>query len=164
MERGDGRMVNIHDLTEDMIKDRFSWVFRKYVGYRRQFSVEQVAELTGINSRTVESWRAGDSCPTLWNLLRLCSALPDSFTNELLGLAGMTGAHNADGAELTEHELMDLLATEVAWFTGVLRDGIFCHLDRRELEARWPKFVASVNAASQHINARVVADLQTAAE
>lgn len=149
-------MVKVHDLSEDLIKDRFSWVFRSYVGKRRKFSVEELAELTGINSRTIESYRAGDTCPSLWNLLRICKVMPDSFTNELLAFADMTGAHNVDGEAMTAPELLDLLVREAAWFTDALKDGVFCHVERGELERRWPKFTAAVNRAQQHINGRVV--------
>lgn len=101
--------VEIDALVHDTAARRLSRALSLYVGMGRDYSVDALADATGIKPRTIYAYLAGDATPGLFMLLRLCAALPPAFTNMLLEPAGLTGAHRADGAARPAPEILSAL-------------------------------------------------------
>ena len=143
-------MVNPRDIDQDYVQDRFKGSFNYRVGVRKDFSAERLAEATGIPKRTVESHQDRSvGCPELYNLLKYFAVMPESFTNEILGLAGLTGAYRIEGPQVTPHEMLAHVCEIAAKLAECLEDGQIDHVEEAELAKLWPAFNAVMSKVQQ---------------
>lgn len=147
-------MTDIESITQQTVHDAFLLAYRRRVGQGREYSLGQLQDETGIEARTLRSWRETDSMPHLVNFLRLCAQFGPAFTSEVLHVAGLGGVDRIDSQESDAHRCVADLISEAHEISERLRDGVFCHRDRaavgpqlialaRELEAQGTAMIMS---------------------
>ena len=127
-------MVKSQPIAHETLQAVFTAAFRRVVGtYQNQNKAITLAELarrTGIKGRTLEAYRDGETLPSAINLVRIQAALPASFTNEIIGLAGFGNAKRMTGREIDLHGIHAQVAEVVARHAAHMSDG---RLDHREI-------------------------------
>lgn len=90
-----------------------------------------------ITEATVASWRANSienrRKPDAPTLLKLCQLFGPRFTSKIIGRIGQ-GAHGLGALAGTPAEIVAALSEGTAQFAVRGVDGLFCHVDRAELE------------------------------
>lgn len=148
-------MTNPASLTHEIAQEALTDALRLFVGLRKPWSVDGLAEATGIDSRTVKSYRDGDRCPDLARLLRLCAVLGPDFTNRVLEPAGLSGAAVMDAT--TDHLALNRDAAEtLSGLACALADGRVDHREEAELEPQVRRLHA---ACAGWLNRRVASRL-----
>ena len=120
-------------LSDDAVKARFKAAFRRRVGVGKPWSVEMLADETGIPARDIRSYQDMSGCmPTLPRFLALCISFGGPFVNEVLSVAGFQGAHAVTGADPSPYTAQHALATGMFELAEALKDGKFTHNEAAE--------------------------------
>lgn len=131
-------------VSQDLAAQRMAAGLRLFVGRGKLFSVEMVAEATGLSSSIVEKYIAGQNTPGLPALLRVLAVMPESFANHLLELSGLTGARRIDAAAKSAGVVLAEGAGFVADLAEKLKDGRLDHRERAELRNALGPFIADL--------------------
>jgi hypothetical protein len=99
-----------------------------FVGRGKRFSIAGMASATGIAENTLGCYLRGTSTPAFYNQVRLQTALPPEFANELLRLSNLAGARRIDG-ETTPPETLREITEGAAALAAAWADG---HIDHTE--------------------------------
>lgn len=121
-------------ISQDAAKQRVSDALQIRIGRGKRYSFRQVAEVTGIPERTIDSYARGDNSPTLANLLNLCAALGPGFTSDVISLAGQS-ASACDGDGPQHMRALCVMTEASAMLAEALADD---HVDHREAAAMRP--------------------------
>ena len=81
-------MADVLTITQDYVQERFTSAIRLYVGLGKKYSVEAVADASGIPYATMKAYHEGRNTPGLFNLLRIMAVLPPEFGNMILAATG----------------------------------------------------------------------------
>lgn len=73
--RPDDLALDVYDITTAEVTRRLSLQLRKMVGPGRRWSYRGVADLTGIDERSLKAYAAGTACPNLAKFKRLLAVL-----------------------------------------------------------------------------------------
>ncbi|WP_417844810.1 helix-turn-helix domain-containing protein [Thalassospira sp.] len=126
-------MVKSQPIAHETLQAVFTAAFRRVVGtYQNQNKAVTLAELarrTGIKGRTLEAYRDGETLPSAINLVRIQAALPASFTNEIIALAGFGNAKRMSGREIDLHGINAQVAEFVATHAQHMADGRLDHME-----------------------------------
>ncbi len=126
-------MVKTHPIAHETLQAVFTTAFRRVVGtYQNQNKAITLADLarrTGIKSRTLEAYRDGETLPLAINLVRIQAALPASFTNEIIALAGFGNAKRMTGREIDLHGINAQVSEFVATHAQHMADGRLDHME-----------------------------------
>ncbi|MGI9412096.1 MAG: hypothetical protein ACR2PM_00390 [Hyphomicrobiales bacterium] len=127
---------------------RFANALNLFVGRGRRFSVEAVAEATGIPRRTVQSYKDGEACPCHVNLLAMLAVLPAAFANEIFAPCGLEGVRRAEGGNPCTFAANESILTVAQRLGEMLaNDGKFCHREQMEIAQKlFPKLVEDLQA------------------
>ena len=122
---------------------RFADAFGLFVGRGRRFSVEALAEATGIPRRTIQSYKDGEACPSHANLILLLTVLPAAFCNEVIAPARLEGAKRLEGGNpCTFAANESILGTAKRLGEMLANDGRFCHREQMEIAKElFPKLI-----------------------
>lgn len=120
-------------ISHDAATQRLAAGLRLFVGRGKLFSVEMVAEATGISGSAIEKYLAGDATPGMAALLRILAVLPEAFANHLLDLAGLTGAYRVGDAPVSEASALTDKLTAAQALAKALEDGRIDHQERAAL-------------------------------
>ncbi len=134
------------DIAQDLVQERFTTTLRAFVGQGRMYSVQTVAEATGIPYTTMRSYHEGRSLPTLRAWLQLIAVLPPGFCNAVTEQSGLTGAHRIDGPAPTPHDVLSHMCQEAAQLARELADGHLDHKERREIYQRLPDLIETLQS------------------
>lgn len=134
--RPDNAAAQPQALTAELVQERFTDALRVHVGKGKPWSVEALAEATGIDDRTIRGYHEGSACASMAKALALAAVLPPDFTNALLGLAGLGHAKRLEPGEVAVAELGSDLAGAVALLSRHLEDGVVDHQEREEGKRR----------------------------
>lgn len=123
-------MIDPETITHDTALDVFRAAYMRRVGLRGM-GFGELSDLTGIQVRTLKSWRDGQAMPHMDSLLKLCAVFGPEFTSEILTVVGQGGVENIAAAEqvdavCTAADLVDVTNQ----IMGRLRDGVFDHRDK----------------------------------
>ena len=121
-----------HDLAQEVVTD----AIRRHVGRGKRFSVASLSEATGIDERTLKSYRAGDTCPALHFQLEIARCLGDdgpAFMNEILAIAELGGVERLERAKVDALGTAGELSVVVTEILERLQDGKFCHRDQAQV-------------------------------
>jgi hypothetical protein len=102
---GDKATAEPMAITAELVQERFTDALRVHVGKGKAWTAEALAEVTGIDERTIRVYLEGGGCPTLAKQLRLASVLPPSFTDALIQLAGLGHVKRLAPAEVSAAEI-----------------------------------------------------------
>ncbi|PKR54438.1 helix-turn-helix transcriptional regulator [Thalassospira marina] len=126
-------MPKSYQIAHETLQAVFTTAFRRAVGtYQNQNKAITLAELarqTGIKARTLEAYRDGESLPSAINLVRIQGALPASFSNEIIALAGLGDAKRMTGREIDLHGINAQVAEFVATHAQHMADGRIDHAE-----------------------------------
>ncbi len=126
-------MVNAHDITADLVQERVSDAIRARVGPGKAMTVDDAVAATGLDRRTIDAYRRGESTPCLYKLLRLASVLGPQVLNDILALAGMGGVSRHEAPEGPDSFGVNAdLSAALAMFGRHLADGRFDHMELAE--------------------------------
>lgn len=123
-------MTDIESITHQSVHDHFLIAYRRRVGLQRDFSLGELQDATGIDARTLRSWRETDSMPQLVNFLRLCAVFGPSFTSEVLHVIEQGGVEDINAVHSDAQRCLADLVGSAHDIAERLRDGVFCHRDR----------------------------------
>jgi hypothetical protein len=74
-QRSDGDALDVSHITTAEVTRRLSLQLRKMIGPGRRWSYRGVADLTGIDERSLKAYAAGTACPNLAKFKRLLLVL-----------------------------------------------------------------------------------------
>lgn len=126
-------MLKAKGITSELLTACCAEALKRHVGRGRPLSVLDVTRLTGMDGRTVDSHRLGQTGPGLFAFLRYACVLPADFTNEILAIAGLTGAHPVDGTEASPGEILADTASVTADLARHLADGVLDHREEADV-------------------------------
>ena len=69
------RALDVSEITTQAVAERLSRRLRRMIGPGRRWTFGGVAELTGIDERSLRAYAAGTACPNLAKYKRLLSVL-----------------------------------------------------------------------------------------
>lgn len=122
-------------VSRDRVIDIVRPMLRNATVVSRRFTVEQIAEQSGVPIRTVRSYMANDASevrePTLSNALSIACVLGPMAVNGVLALIGYGGAKPLDEAD--EMQPMAMAATALASLSTIATaaaDGRIDHSER----------------------------------
>lgn len=130
-----------HDLAQEVLTD----ALRREVGPGKPLSRPGLAELTGIEERTIAAWLAGGACPNLDRLMRLLAVLPPRFADALLAPAGLGGVRLLTG-EAGSLEINRQAAGLVALIGEHMADGRIDHREEALQEASMRELARAIDA------------------
>ena len=131
--------------------ERLAVALRKHVGRDRAYSIEQFRLKIGASASLVEKMRAGESTPGLAMLLTMLRNLPPQFANDLLELAGLTGARKMTPAEVDARRVQTDAARFVADISQKFEDGRLDHAERADLRQKLPGLIAELQSFHQQL-------------
>lgn len=70
-----GGALDVSEITTQAVTERLSRRLRRMIGPGRRWTFAGVAELTGIDERSLRAYAAGNACPNLAKYKRLLSVL-----------------------------------------------------------------------------------------
>jgi hypothetical protein len=124
-------MTDPHEITQQNVHDAFVVAYRRRVGVGRdRIGLSDLQDATGIEARTLRSWRETDTMPHLVNLLKLAALFGPAFVDEILHPVGMGGVQRLDIARSNPIGCMADMTQVAAEISERLRDGVFCHRDK----------------------------------
>jgi hypothetical protein len=82
------RPLAVEDITTEAVTRRLSYRLRQLIGPGRRFSLAEVAEATGIDPRTLQSYLQGVACPNLSKYYRLEHLLGPELGVEMARMLG----------------------------------------------------------------------------
>jgi transcriptional regulator with XRE-family HTH domain len=117
-------MSKAKDITSDLVKEVFADALRRKCGPGKAYSVDALADETGIDRRTIDSYRQGQNTPALDKLLRFVAVFGESFLEEVAAPAKqVTGQSDPAGIVTALSEMTSELLHRIH------DDGKFCHRD-----------------------------------
>lgn len=119
-------------LAHDSVLRRHTNALRLHAGFRRTYSVAQLASATGVPARTIEAYQGGQSLPGLDNFLALSAVLPADYLAAVLELAGFRPLP-LDAVGACDFATAAELAAGMAAIATALRDGRIDHVERARL-------------------------------
>lgn len=149
--RSRSAVMNIRDITTDVVRARLSALLRRHVGRGMVYSVKDAAEIVDVDPRTLDSYVAGDRAPSLDTFLRLV-LLPKGgagILNEMLDLAGYVAQTTRPGDANPFHMNAELV--------GALRDLADMLADGRIDHTEDPKWQGAALDLAQKLIAHVAA-------
>lgn len=118
-------MSDPRQIDSELVQEVFTDTFRSMVGARKPWSIDALAEATGIHSRTLRAYQVGDCLPTLPKLLKIATALGDSgpaFLSSCLASAGFGGVERITRTAFDLPETQAQIAELLAEMAAALRD------------------------------------------
>jgi hypothetical protein len=79
----DDRALDIHEITPAEVTRRLSLQLRKMIGTGRRWSYRGVAQVTGIDERSLKAYAAGTACPNLAKYKRLLVVLGPELSRDI---------------------------------------------------------------------------------
>jgi len=138
-------MVNATDITADLVQERVSDAIRARIGPGKAMTVDDAVAATGIDRRTIDAYRRGESTPCLYKLLRLAAVLGPQVLNDILALAAMGGVTRQEAPEDPDSFALNAELSDVlAMFGRHLADGRFDHMELAEQRRRLGAFAEDV--------------------
>lgn len=123
-------MTDIDAITQQTVHDVFLLSYRRRVGVGRDIGLSDLQDATGIEARTLRSWRETETMPHLTNFLKLCAFFGPAFTSEILHVIGQGGVDSMQHGDCNAHRCVADLISQAHEISERLRDGVFCHQDR----------------------------------
>jgi hypothetical protein len=117
-------------ISTDLMIDIHADALCRHVGRTHAMSVPDLSDLTGLDERTINSYRNREHAPSLMRALQIAMHLPADYINDLILIAGLGGATSVDKVPVDAPEITANLAQVVSELTHRLRDGRFCHQDK----------------------------------
>lgn len=113
---------------------RKAWqdTFNKHVGLGREFSFEELSDLTGMSKQTLYSISSGKHQPRYMEMIKLLRALPMGAADDVLKPVGL-GVHLLTG-EGCNYATSAALAATLAELTHALLDKHVDHQERAKIE------------------------------
>jgi transcriptional regulator with XRE-family HTH domain len=139
-------MIDPHQISSDLARDRFTDAFRRQVGHDKPFTVSRLAELTGIDERTINAYRGGQATPNFCKLLRIGTVLGPAFVSELLAAIGMGGVEAIEEATVNATGIARDLVGEGHRILERMADGSFDHRDRAQTAPELRKLATALEA------------------
>lgn len=84
-------MNNFHVSDSETVRITVASALRRHTGFGKAMSVQELAERSGIPVSTIKSFRAAAHTPSLPNFIAMSRALPATFDDTILHLAGKGG-------------------------------------------------------------------------
>lgn len=127
-----------HDDFPAELKRRLTDAMNLYVGRGRRFSVQALADASGLPVGTVQDIKDGMYVPKTHALLRLFRVLPPAFADMVLELADLGGCARLSAAAALPSPAAAIaeMSERVALIAGHLADGKH---DHREMLAEIPE-------------------------
>lgn len=128
------------------VDDEIARAVGLFMGRGRRFSVADVAMVTGINARTLQSYIASNEdrrTPSYEQLFTLMQFFGPQFTSKVLGWIGQ-GAHSLTPEATDPGMVIATLAQGVSQFAIRGADNHFCHVDQGELEPVADQLIATL--------------------
>jgi len=143
-------------ITSDLLSEIVSDAFRRHVGLGKPWSIRSLAEVTGLDVRTLEGYRNG-KVPLGEKLWRIMAALGPAFTSEILSPAGQ-GAHAVEGEGIDGYKFNAQVGAMSATLGEALEDG---QIDATEHRAMVPHVralkIACCRYLTEHSGPKAVA-------
>jgi len=124
--------VKVTAITTELCTEVFCDAFRRHVGLGKRWSVRDLAEATGIDSRTLESYRDGKNPPNLPRFQRLVAVLGEEFGSEAMRPTAMA-FHSIGHVGMDGYKLTAEVGSKLADFTRYLDDGVIDASESREM-------------------------------
>ena len=124
-------MTDPEELTHETALHAFRVAFMRRVG-QQGMSYGDLSDKTGIQVRTLKSWRDGQAMPHLGNWLKLCGVFGPDFASECLHVVGLGGVEAIRDTPVDVPGCVADLAEQINNITHRLLDGSFCHRDKAE--------------------------------
>ncbi len=140
-------------VSQGTAAERLSVAVRKHVGRGRAYSIEQFRQKIGASASAVEKMMAGEYMPGLPTLLTMQRELPPQFANDLIELAGLTGARRLAGIETSAAVLAADLADETALVVRALSDGCIDHQERAVLRTSLSRLAVEIQEFTARLGA-----------
>lgn len=125
-------MDDIRLISNELMREAIAEALGREIGPRRPMTDEQAADLLGVDVRTLQSWRLGETAPCLYKFIRLCRLFGEPFANEFLGHAGLRSepVHEGDGCHFHANRR---IVSAAFTFANALDDGHVDHVEERDL-------------------------------
>lgn len=123
-------MANCNSISAELAQETFTDALRRLVGRGKEWSVAALSEATGIDERTINSYRTGETAPCLHKLLRIAAVLGPAFVTEVLAPAGLGGVERIGHAESDAQSVVRRLVGQTREILERLADGVFDHRDK----------------------------------
>lgn len=118
-------------ITTDIANEHFNDVFRRHVGRGKPWLPDEVARLTGIPIKTIESYR-NEKAPQNANLLKLCAVLGPAFASDYLAIVGMA-VGRLEG-DTTRQRVRAEVSRYLADDAEAEADGVVTHTEQAKLD------------------------------
>lgn len=129
-------MIKIKGITTELLRESFRSAIRSRVGPGLDLERDDLHRITGIDERTLDSYRNGENLPTLPKFFQIVASLETDFLNSLLNIIGIGGAHRLDPEEANPFIVFSNMAEESRVLAKCLEDGRLDHTERAELSKR----------------------------
>ena len=129
-------MLKIKEINSENVKERFCRAFKTFVGTSREFSYDEISEITGIEKRTLYSYGTGQNIPELANLFKLARAIGPKFLNQIIDIISFTGVvEKVEHERITEFATVNKIAAKLNWkFAEATEDGSITDAEFNELQ------------------------------
>ncbi len=145
------RMGNAPEITQGTTAQRLAVALRRHVGRGRPHTIAEIAAAGDVSVSAVEKAMAGEYTFGLAALLRVMAILPPQFANDLLELAGLTGARKMTPAEVDARRVQTDAARFVADISQKFEDGCLDHAERADLRQKLPGLIAELQSFHQQL-------------
>ncbi|MCP4698066.1 MAG: helix-turn-helix transcriptional regulator [Gammaproteobacteria bacterium] len=118
-------------LSNDRAQEILTDAIRRFVGRGKKFTATELSEKTGIDERTINSWRHGESRPAYTKFMQVVAVLGPEFLNACLVDVGMSAGNVEADPMAPETASLDIDDFANEMMHRLLDDGQFCHRDKR---------------------------------
>ena len=124
-------MIDPESITHQTALDVFRRAFMHHVGQGvGKMSCSDLSDKTGIQVRTLKSWRDGQSMPHWGNVLKLGAVFGPVFVSEILSVIGQGGVDYIQPRHSSPLSTVADLMVVTSEITERLRDGVFDNRDK----------------------------------
>ena len=123
----------------------FADALRLFVGQGKRFTVEAVAEASGVTVRNILAYRGGECGATFENAMAIIAVMPPEFAQQALKSSGIIEVKKAEpDAKACARRLNTRLAQHAARLAEMLEDGRIDHQEEAELRRSLPELQAKI--------------------
>lgn len=138
-------MFRISDINSEVVKSALSHKMGLKIGTNREFSYDDVEEVTGIKARTIKSYCEGASLIPLDNFLKIACAIDSSnILNAPFELVGFGGLHRVTGEGCTGNQILSSISKRLSMIAGHLEDGRIDHTEKAEQKRELAQLASEV--------------------
>lgn len=120
-------------VSQDTAQTSLMSALNLFVGRGKRYSVEDVAEASGVCARTIDSYRRGDAMPSIERYQSLCAVLGQAFFAATVKHMPFE-VRSTDPSDITPPQLLTELLSASGSLATFLEDGRVDHMEKAQLK------------------------------